>query len=122
MTAKCGESNSAATQLQVVKALLTYVTGGWPLEGGGREGGAAAAGRGRAGKGRAGWQRASIPRRARRRAQHNVGQRGDSAFPAPSHRAPSPAKAVLSRAPPHPPPAPALSTPQRSTFWRTETC
>jgi hypothetical protein len=27
LTARCGESNSAAIQLQVVKALLTYVTG-----------------------------------------------------------------------------------------------
>jgi len=27
LTAKCGESSTAATQLQVVKALLTYVTG-----------------------------------------------------------------------------------------------
>ncbi len=35
MTAKCGESNAAATQLQVVKALLTYVTGGCEGEGGG---------------------------------------------------------------------------------------
>ena len=29
LTSKCGESSSAGTQLQVVKALLTYVTGGW---------------------------------------------------------------------------------------------
>ena len=29
LTSKCGESSAPATQLEVVKALLTYVTGGW---------------------------------------------------------------------------------------------